>query len=271
MTTQHQGAAMITPSHTDALPGTWNFRDIGGIDTSLGPIRRGIVFRSAALHQLDPRGHDTLESLGVSHIFDLRGEREIARDGVDRVPDSVRVQVAPFHPESDETPVHEALADGTQRTPADWARAYYAAMPVLEPAQQSVAALLRTVADGPGSVLVHCAAGKDRTGWAIGTLLLVSGADRDAVMTDYLLSNAATGSLRAWMVSRYGNDVPLDEAILGVEPSFLEAGWESVDRNFGSFDGYLDAIGIGEDVVDRIRRRLLDEPAASFEAHITTD
>lgn len=248
---------MSTPSHTDALPGTWNFRDIGGIPTADGPVRPGIVYRSAALHQLDRHGHDTLTSLGVEDVFDLRGELEIARDGVDRVPDSVRVRVSPFHPESGETPVHEALTDGSQRSPADWARAYYAAMPVLGPAQQSVATLLRTVADGPGSVLVHCAAGKDRTGWAIGTLLLVSGADRDAVMADYLLSNAATESLRAWMLSRYGDDFPVNDRILGVEPSFLEAGWKSVDKNFGSFDGYLAAIGIDDDVVARIRRRLV--------------
>ena len=253
---------MTSTSHTDALPGTWNFRDIGGIPTSDGPVRSGLVYRSAALHQLGPGARQNLGTLGVTEVFDLRGEKEIARDGADRVPAAVRVRISPFHPESDETPVHEALADGSPRTPGDWARAYYAGMPVFEPAQQSVAALLRTVADGPGSVLVHCAAGKDRTGWAIGTLLLVSGADRDAVMADYLLSNTATGSLRAWMRSRYGDDFPLDEQILGVEPSFMEAGWASVEQNFGSFDGYLAAIGIDDDVVARVRRRLVDSGPA---------
>src|SRR6478609_11294956 len=98
---------MSLPNHADALSGTWNFRDIGGTPTAAGPVRRGIVFRSAVLAQLDPTGVATLEKLGVSDVFDLRGELEIARDGKDQVPDSVLVTVAPFHPEEDEATVQE--------------------------------------------------------------------------------------------------------------------------------------------------------------------
>lgn len=131
-------------------------------------------------------------------------------------------------------------------------------MPVLAPAQRSVADFLRTVADGEGSVLVHCAAGKDRTGWAVATLLTAAGADREAVMEDYLKSNGAIDSLRSWMRTHYGDDYPLDEDVLGVQPSFLQAGWDTISREFGSFEQYLSAIGIGPDVVERIRQRLVD-------------
>ena len=250
---------MTVSSHTDALPGTWNFRDIGGVATATGPVRPGIVFRSAALHQLERDGAAALAAWGVTDIFDLRGEREIDRDGADRVPESITVRVAPFHPESDEPPVHEALEDGSKSTPADWARAYYAKMPVLVPAQRSVADFLRTVADGEGSVLVHCAAGKDRTGWAVATLLTAAGADRETVLDDYLKSNGAIDSLRAWMRRHYGEEYPLDDDVLGVQPSFLQAGWDTISREFGSFEKYLTAMGIGPDVVERIRLRLVDD------------
>lgn len=248
---------MSVPTHADVLPGTWNFRDIGGIPTSAGPVRHGVVYRSANLAQLDPSGLDGLEKLGVTDVFDLRGQQEIGRDGADRVPGSVTVTVAPFHPEGDEIPVHEAQEGAAPRSQADRIRAYYAAIPVLQPAQRSVAALLTTVADGPGPVLVHCAAGKDRTGWAIATLLTVSGADRDAVLADYLLSNTAIESLRTWMQAQYGDAFLADDGILGVHPSYLQAAWDSVAENFGSFDGYLAEIGIGQDVVQGVRRRLL--------------
>lgn len=250
---------MTIPHHADALPGTWNFRDIGGIATADGSIRPGIVFRSAALAELDPTGVQNLQNLGVTDVFDLRGHAEIARDGADRVPGSVTVRVAPFHPEDDEAPVHEVLDDAPlPRTQEDRVRAYYGAMPVFAPAQQSVGDLLRTVAAGSGGVLVHCAAGKDRTGWAIATLLLVSGADRDAVLADYLLSNAAIDSLRSWMRVHYGDTFLADDEVLGVHPSYLQAGWDAADRHFGSFDGYLKAIGIDDDIVRRLRRRLVD-------------
>lgn len=248
---------MTLSSHTDAIPGTWNFRDIGGTPTARGPLRHGVVYRSAVLSQLDVAGLQALERLGVTDVFDLRGHREIARDGTDRVPESVTVRVAPFHPEDDEIPVHEAQEAPTPRTQGDRVRAYYAAIPTFTSAQQSVAALLRTVADGSGGVLVHCAAGKDRTGWAIATLLTVSGADRDAVLADYLLSNAAIESLRTWLQEQYGDAFLADQGVLGVEPSYLQSAWDSVERNFGSFDGYLTAIGIDDGVADRVRRRLV--------------
>jgi len=250
---------MTIPSHAGTVPGTWNFRDIGGIATATGPIRRGVVFRSAALAGLDRSGLRTLENLGVTDVFDLRGHAEIARDGADRVPGSVTVRVAPFHPEDGEAPVHEVLGDSpAPRTQEDRVRAYYSAMPVFPPAQQSVGDLLRTVARGSGSVLVHCAAGKDRTGWAIATLLLVSGADREAVLTDYLLSNTAIDSLRSWLQTQYGDAFLADNAVLGVDPSYLQAGWDAAEKQFGSFDGYLQAIGVDDDLVARIRRRLIE-------------
>ena len=249
---------MSIPNHAGALPGTWNFRDIGGIDTADGPIRRGVVFRSASLAGLDPSGVQTLENLGVTDVFDLRGHAEIARDGADRVPASVTVRVSPFHPEDDEALVHEVLQESPKpRNQEDRVRGYYAAMPVFAPAQRSVGTLLRTVAQSAGGVLVHCAAGKDRTGWAIATLLLASGADRDAVLTDYLRSNTAIDSLRDWLQTQYGDAYLADNAILGVDPSYLQSGWDAAERAFGSFQGYLQAIGIDDDAVARIRRRLV--------------
>ncbi len=248
---------MTIPHHADALSGTWNFRDIGGIATQQGPVRAGLVYRSAVLSQLDPEGQSRLASFGVTNVFDLRGPLEIARDGADRVPATVRVTVAPFHPEEGEALVHEVQEDAGPRTQEERVRAYYGAIPTLAPSQQSVATILRTVADGTGSVLVHCAAGKDRTGWTIATLLAAVGANRDDILADYLLSNAAIESLRVWMQAQYGDAFLADEGVLGVHPGYLQAAWDSVEQNFGSFDGYLAAIGIDDAVVQRLRRRLV--------------
>ncbi len=249
---------MAVPTHADVLSGTWNFRDIGGTPTPDGPVRRGLVYRSAVLSGLDPAGQEALERLGVTDVFDLRGELEIEREGADRVPDAVSVTVTPFHPEDGTMPVHAAAADHADpATPIERTRRYYAAIPVFGPAQRSVATIMRMIAATEGGVLVHCAAGKDRTGWTIATLLTILGADRDTIMQEYLLSNAAMGSLRDWLQAKYGDNFDADSALLGVDTSYLLAGWNSVEANFGSFDGYLTAIGVGPDTRDAIRARLL--------------
>jgi protein-tyrosine phosphatase len=246
------------PEHARSVSGTWNFRDIGGTPTPAGPVRHGIVFRSAVLSRIDPDGRSALERLRVADVFDLRGEREVLGDGSDRLPPSVTLHSTPFHPEGEEIPVHEAAEDASSpRGQMARVRDYYHAMPRMLPAQKAVAELLRTVADGQDAVLVHCAAGKDRTGWAIASLLTAAGADRDAVMSEYLLSNTSIESLRAWLQRQYGDSYQASDEVLGVDRSYLQTAWRSVEDEFGSFDGYLDAIGIGPDVVQRIRRRLV--------------
>jgi protein-tyrosine phosphatase len=250
---------LAMPDHAAALSGTWNFRDVGGTQTPSGPVRHGIVFRSAVLSRIDPDGQSALEKLGIVDVFDLRGEREIRNDGLDRLPTSIAHHNTPFHPEDEEIPVHEAAEDAsTPRGQMARVRDYYHAMPRLVPAQRAVAELLRTVADGDDAVLVHCAAGKDRTGWAIASLLTAAGADREAVMAEYLLSNASISSLRAWLQQQYGDAHQASDEVLGVDQSYLDTAWRSMDDEFDSFDGYLEAIGIGPDVVRRIRRRLVD-------------
>ena len=91
----------------------------------------------------------------------------------------------------------------------------------------------------------------------IATLLTAVGAHRDDVLADYLLSNAAIESLRVWMQAQYGDAFTAEDGVLGVQPSYLQAAWESVEENFGTFDGYLAAIGIDDTVVHRLRGRLV--------------
>ena len=252
-----------TAAHATALDGAWNFRDLGGTVTPLGTVRPGILLRAAVLSGLTPAGEQALLDLGVTDVFDLRGPREIEREGADRLPDGVTGHVAPFHPEQDDAPVHEA-AEQQEQDPLVRARGYYERIPTLAPASESVATILRTLADGDGAVLVHCAAGKDRTGWTVATVLAALGADRETILSDYLLSNTAVGSLRDWMRDQYGAEQaakPSDE-LLGVNQGFLDAAWRAMEQAHGDVDGYLRAIGLegGLDgpVVARLRVRMLD-------------
>jgi len=73
------------PAFPDLVPGTWNLRDIA----SVGGLRTGVLYRSATLQYLGPAGHRALRDLGITRVIDLRGPREIARDGENRLGDGI--------------------------------------------------------------------------------------------------------------------------------------------------------------------------------------
>ncbi|MBM9477398.1 tyrosine-protein phosphatase [Nakamurella flavida] len=252
------------PAARDGVPptrlsGTWNFRDLGGTPTADGRhIRPGVLFRAATLQALDERGRADLVALGIRTSYDLRGPREIARTGADTVPASVTVLVRPFNAEEDETPAHETHEEEREspRTPADGMRAYNASLPGSPNAQSSLAEYLRVLA-GEGGTLVHCAAGKDRTGWAVAVALQIAGVDWPTIMADYLLSNDAVPELAAFMLAEYGPDTVTDPALLGVDSSYLQAAQDAMLAEFGSLDAYLEAIGLRPAEIHRLRDRLI--------------
>lgn len=100
-------------------------------------------------------------------------------------------------------------------------------------------------------MLIHCTAGKDRTGFLVALLLAAAGVSRNNVIADYLLSagraNAtARDATRALAISRLG--VPLPEAaldeLMSVQEAFLAASFAAIDRHHGGLDAYLELAGV---------------------------
>jgi protein-tyrosine phosphatase len=126
------------------------------------------------------------------------------------------------------------------------------------------------LADGR-TVLAHCFAGKDRTGFTVALVLEAAGVDRDAIVADFLQSNRAVPQLRERILDaiRERSDVDmtpelmsitearLSEEVLGVRAEYLDAARRTIDDNFGSLDGYFRSAGITEADVDRLRTALL--------------
>lgn len=163
-----------------AWDGCWNVRDLGGLLTADGrPIRRGAVVRSDSANRLTATGWAALLAHGVRTIVDLR-------DLTEQVPD-----LAPRS--ATLTTVCVPLEDRTDE--AFWDRwrslsgtpLYYRAF--LERWPERFAAVFAAIAEaGPGGVLIHCAAGRDRTGLVTLLLLALAGVPADEIAADYALS-----------------------------------------------------------------------------------
>ena len=104
-------------------------------------------------------------------------------------------------------------------------------------------------------VITHCFAGKDRTGFAVATVLEAIGVPRDAIMTDFLRSNAAVGRLRDQILKSVRESTETDEevtfaearltdAVLGVREDYLDASKRAIEDNYGSLPAYLESSGV---------------------------
>ncbi|MTE12835.1 tyrosine-protein phosphatase [Nocardia aurantiaca] len=233
------------------ISGTFNFRDLGGARTAGGStVREGVLLRSAQLSRVDEAGLATLGELGVTDVHDLRGFAEIDYIGHDLIPDGVRLNITPFDPRIGETPPHEARRHVTASRHMLEVYRLFPAMPEAHVAIKSLAESLLA-----GTALVHCAAGKDRTGWAVATILRAVDVTEEEIYADYLLSNDAVPTLRAFMAG--DTDEELSDDLLGVRPEYLESATNSMLAMYGGLDGYLAEIGITPELRDSLRARLL--------------
>lgn len=265
------------------LEGAWNFRDVADSTMELRP---GRLFRSSELSQLDDGGRAALRRLGITDVADLRSAREVARRGPGQVPDSIDIHLLPFpdlgadqtNPDGapphehafqrvmTEKPDEESVTDAATRYMID----EYRRFPTLSGAGRAVREVVSLLAAGR-SVLAHCFAGKDRTGFIVAVVLETIGLDRDAILTDYLQSNAAVLQLRARILQMIQQraeteltpqvvtftEARLTDEVLGVREEYLAAARQAIDEVYGSLDAYLRDAGVTEADVDRLRDALL--------------
>lgn len=263
------------------LSGAWNFRDVAE-ETG---IRPGRFFRSSELSRLDEAGRSAMAQFGIGDVADLRSLREVERRGPGQVPDGVAVHLLPFHEltagEADAP--HEsafekmmiAKVDGEADediavSAARFMSGEYQRFPVLPGAQTAVRQVISLLSD-QRPVITHCFAGKDRTGFTVAVVLETVGVPRDAIVADFLRSNAAVPQLRERILESIRNraeetttpeivtfaEARLNDEVLGVREEYLDAAKRTIDADYGSTAGYLEALGVTTDQVSRLRESLL--------------
>lgn len=174
-----------------AVGGLFNFRDAAA-GTGTPGLRRGLLFRSGALNDLDAAGLAELTAARIATVVDLREPVEVA-SAPDNVPAGTRVLNVPLYRGS--IPVSEPIEAVYQHLLQDCARALTSA----------VGDVIRNL---DGGVLVHCAAGKDRTGLVIALVLEAAGASRSAIVEDYSRTEAALPqSFRQAVLARLGGRI----------------------------------------------------------------
>ncbi|HUA05677.1 MAG TPA: tyrosine-protein phosphatase [Solirubrobacteraceae bacterium] len=227
----------------------------------------GVLMRSDNLQSLTPRDIRLLvEQEALEVVLDLRTDLEVELEGpgpITREP-RVRIEHRSLYPRSGGNTDLDASSTGvwpptdTSEWP-DEPRVVQAYLSYLRLRPDSIVGSIRTIADAPGAVLVHCAAGKDRTGVVVALALDAAGVDRDAIVSDYLATRGRIAAIMARLVSSHtyrseleGHD-PQSHAPV---PGTIERVLEIIDRHLGGSAAWLAAHGLSPDELEQLRRRL---------------
>src|ERR1700722_18987014 len=220
-----------TPSPPFDLAGASNFRDLGGYPTQAGRmVRWRQIFRSNHLGHLTAADIEVLRGLGLKSAFDFRGTEERATAAC-RLQE-IAVHSLPIEP----TVVAELrarLAAGllTPATAAEVMRGSYRGY--VQDNTPRFRALFAHLLEDHAPLVIHCTAGKDRTGFACALVLHALGVADDLIAEDYLLTN------RFYRRDpNSSSELPDDvrQSIGSVEASFLAAAFEAIGADYGSLD-----------------------------------
>ncbi|MFJ9548466.1 tyrosine-protein phosphatase [Streptomyces erythrochromogenes] len=240
------------------LDGTANFRDAGGYRTATGQwVKMGEVYRSDALNRLTPADLATLRRLHVRTVFDLRMEDERTKDA-DKVPVGAAYVVADVFAGSGSFQTMPRTPDEAVKAMVDAERAMVSGAGGKKAYAQVLEGIERD-RHRDRSVLFHCTAGKDRTGWANAALLTALGVPRQTVEADYLASNDYRKAANDAILSHLpAQQAAVYKPLLDVRPEYLNAGYDEVRATYGSFDRYLeDGLGIDARELKQLKKDLL--------------
>jgi protein tyrosine/serine phosphatase len=239
------------------LVGAPNFRDLGGLETvDGGRVRSGLLFRSSGLEELTPPDvEQLLDVIGIRTIIDLRtaDDRDEASplDG-----GGVRVLNLPIRQEA------HALSTSRPMTADGWTDVPLVLRQFMEMSVESIRTLVTELADGAMPAVLHCAAGKDRTGVAVAVVLEAIGVTRAAIVDDFAASEATLDATIEYLMRRpaYREVIPaLPPGTMLARPEYMADFLDDVGRRHGGVIAWLTTTaGVSPTSLARLQAALVE-------------
>ncbi|KAK5709987.1 hypothetical protein LTR17_019263 [Elasticomyces elasticus] len=264
-------ASLPSPPFVD-IPGIANFRGVGQ-----GHIGPGLLYRSADPTQATREGLDRMsKDLGIRTIFDLRSKPEIERLGKEWEGEAVKDpnvfqkhgiirQWVPVFAEQDYGPEQVGLRykEYTRSGSEGFVKAY---SDILISGKDAYGTVFRYLAqEKPAPCLVHCTAGKDRTGVLVALLFMHAGADADPIADEYALTDLGLAEKKPEFIERLllnpalgGNRQGVENMVSSKKENML-ATIEMINKEYGSAEKYMrEHCGLTEAEVQRLRKNVMD-------------
>ena len=262
---------MIRETQTDPFvptQGIHNLRDYGGWPVAGGGhVRRGLLWRSGHHVEATDADLDLFQALDVRTIIDFRGKTERTNFPCRRHP-AFDAQIVCYDGETTSSPPHEGGREAftmTAQRAYDRMIAVYTRMPVNPAMITMFSRFFDALDQRDGGSLIHCFAGKDRTGVAASLLLHTLGASHEDIVTEFLRTNDAptTHILERQSLPRMrevyeGIETDAIDNLMKVRREYIETYFHVVEQSHGSIDAYLaDTLGVDERKKARLKDRFI--------------
>jgi protein-tyrosine phosphatase len=253
------------------MKGIHNFRDYGGYAARGGKLRKGLLWRSG--QHCDATSDDLalVQNVGISTVIDLRGDSE--RTSYPCLRHEEFAGTVLFHPGETSgghgKAVHEQAAFNvnTAQEAHDAMLRIYTTLPFQPVLVGTYRLFMQALAERDSPSLLHCLAGKDRTGIGAALVHKLMGVHQDDIVEDYLLTNTA-GDPEARIAAgaqhvRAGFGPAMEDAalrvLMGVDAAFLDRSFGAMTERHGSVEAYAsDVLGVTPQTVAAMERRLIE-------------
>jgi protein-tyrosine phosphatase len=251
-----------------AIASVPNMRDLGGWQTREGGrVRSRLLYRSTELNRLQGDDEVIFAGLGIRSIYDLRTEEE-RDEQPDRVPPGTEYVVCDVLKDSADAAPAQLLKVTADPKSAEEMLGGGKAVSLFESGYREGVRLPSALAgykrlfsdlsrEEHRPALFHCTTGKDRTGWAAASMLMLLGVPDEVVMHEYLLTNEQLLPANKPVFDRFesmGGDPELLLPVFGVRKEYLEAALDEMRLRYGTIEGYFtDGLGLDADILQALR------------------
>jgi protein-tyrosine phosphatase len=241
--------------HVD-FEGVHNCRDLGGVETTNGMTRFGVLYRSDRLAGLTQNDHQAFRDLGIETVIDMRvaDERHKAPNGFPKNTEVNEITYEFWHQHTVKmiADINEGKLNHAS-TYAAMVNQYTALATDHRSDYREIIDSLLAFSGAP--LLFHCTSGKDRTGMVAAIVLLAVGVPREAVVEDYILTNGRVAKVD---IFNQHVDPGVIDIVMSAKPDYIHAAIDGMTDSYGSISNYLtDGLGLDAAKRDRLNAMLI--------------